>query len=327
MTLSAVFCSIFNRLAWDGRYVATLCDVPVRIWVTIRSSDESSSEQYWLDIYENSGVRTNVDFPAASIWSILARVARNMLVSFTRGGIDGIRLPPADPSLLVIPSGARESSTDQCVHAALTVLLACGDVVGTDPANYRDWIYQHIAVDTPVDLLLLERDLALNNPLFLAGAGEDDEEAIRDLRHKRLLPPRPRELKRIDRSVVEYEVGTVFVHARYEYTAVIIDADNKCAESDQWITTMGVDSLPGGGRNQPFYRANCSDGSQRYVAQCNVRTDVITREHIVSLINAIPQVGRHFRSVDFARRKLLLGPDLRAFSGDDDKDDEAKTNV
>lgn len=51
---------------------------------------------------------------------------------------------------------------------------------------------------------------------------------------------------------VKYKVGQVFTHRRYGYIGLIIGWDTKCELGEQWISQMGVDSLPGG-RNQSFY--------------------------------------------------------------------------
>ena len=53
---------------------------------------------------------------------------------------------------------------------------------------------------------------------------------------------------------VRYEIGQVFRHRRYNYTATIIGWDAECDAGEQWMLRMGIDALPGG-RHQSFYHA------------------------------------------------------------------------
>ncbi|PWN53532.1 hypothetical protein IE53DRAFT_383963 [Violaceomyces palustris] len=91
---------------------------------------------------------------------------------------------------------------------------------------------------------------------------------------------------------VQYRIGMVFKHRRYDYVACCIGWDPYCSAPEEWIVSMGVDRLPppkdrleeghGGGagdggrrrtrfrgRWQPFYHSQVSDGTKRYVAECN----------------------------------------------------------
>ncbi|KAF9300177.1 hypothetical protein BGZ74_008208 [Mortierella antarctica] len=68
----------------------------------------------------------------------------------------------------------------------------------------------------------------------------------------------------------EYYVGEVFRHKSYRYMGAIYGYDLKCEQPENWIQSMGIDSLKYG-RNQPFYNAILADGAQRYVAQENVQ--------------------------------------------------------
>ncbi|KAF9375588.1 hypothetical protein CPB97_011355 [Podila verticillata] len=68
----------------------------------------------------------------------------------------------------------------------------------------------------------------------------------------------------------EYYVGEVFRHKFYRYLGVIYGYDLKCEQPENWIQSMGIDSLKYG-RHQPFYNAILLDGAQRYVAQENIQ--------------------------------------------------------
>ncbi|CAO1615071.1 unnamed protein product [Jaminaea pallidilutea] len=74
-------------------------------------------------------------------------------------------------------------------------------------------------------------------------------------------------------DVVQYGIGSLFSHRRYGYRGVIVGWDAQCDASPEWMRQMQVDSLPAGGRHQPFYNVIVDDGSSRYVAQCNIRMD------------------------------------------------------
>lgn len=51
---------------------------------------------------------------------------------------------------------------------------------------------------------------------------------------------------------VQFRVGMLFRHKRYQYEGVITGWDTSCDAGEDWIRNMDVDSLPGG-RNQAFY--------------------------------------------------------------------------
>nr|KAG5702310.1 hypothetical protein BaRGS_002977 [Batillaria attramentaria] len=95
--------------------------------------------------------------------------------------------------------------------------------------------------------------------------------------------------RRKDNDEVEFSVGMVMKHKRYHYTCVIYGWDKECRASEEWITQMGVQSLPGK-QFQPFYNVLVEDGSNRYAAQENL---LYTKE--VRVITH-PEVGRYFDS-------------------------------
>lgn len=77
-------------------------------------------------------------------------------------------------------------------------------------------------------------------------------------------------------SQVEYRVGDVMRHHRYNYMCVVYGWDSVCAADEQWIVDMGIRSLSYG-EYQPFYHVLVDDGSNRYAAQgrctCLMTTD------------------------------------------------------
>ncbi|KAK9839340.1 hypothetical protein WJX84_007089, partial [Apatococcus fuscideae] len=73
---------------------------------------------------------------------------------------------------------------------------------------------------------------------------------------------------------VQWRVGQVMKHRKFGYGGVIIGWNYRCMQSEEWIIAMGVDRLPDGGCEQPFYQV-LVDGRDRadattYVAQCNI---------------------------------------------------------
>lgn len=73
---------------------------------------------------------------------------------------------------------------------------------------------------------------------------------------------------------ISFHVGDIISHVRYDYRGVIHGWDPTCTASEEWIASMGVDSLPAG-RHQPFYNVlvDCRDRQfqSTYVAQENIR--------------------------------------------------------
>lgn len=98
---------------------------------------------------------------------------------------------------------------------------------------------------------------------------------------------RDQAMENVDWSDI-HPVGTVFVHRTYGYKAVIKSWDVKCNASRRWIEQMGVASLPGGDR-QPFYASLVDDGSQRYVAHCNIIPAVFEDQSETSMDNLSPR--------------------------------------
>mmetsp|Transcript_6918 Transcript_6918/g.20023 ORF Transcript_6918/g.20023 Transcript_6918/m.20023 type:complete len:153 (+) Transcript_6918:1803-2261(+) len=75
-------------------------------------------------------------------------------------------------------------------------------------------------------------------------------------------------------SAIQFRVGDIVRHKRYNYRAVIFGWDPKCAATHRWMEQMNIRSLPHG-KNQPFYHTLCDQrdrpGSQTtYVAQENL---------------------------------------------------------
>ncbi|XP_022340502.2 F-box only protein 21-like [Crassostrea virginica] len=84
--------------------------------------------------------------------------------------------------------------------------------------------------------------------------------------------PNPRKAnpkRREDNKDVQFSVGMVMKHRRYDYMCVIFGWDSKCMMSREWIFQMGVHTLPRKDQ-QPFYNVLVEDGSIRYAADENL---------------------------------------------------------
>lgn len=111
---------------------------------------------------------------------------------------------------------------------------------------------------------------------------------------------------------VRYHVGTLFTHRSYGYRAVILGWDVSCEASLAWQSQMGVDVLPGGGKDQPFYNVLVDDGSRRYVAECNVVAfdDSLEGERYLDQLRRFSKLlqvrglGKHFRSIQIGPRAV-----------------------
>ncbi|CAO1634946.1 unnamed protein product [Sympodiomycopsis kandeliae] len=116
---------------------------------------------------------------------------------------------------------------------------------------------------------------------------------------------------------VRFPTGTIFQHRMHNYKAVIRGWTPDCQADAAWMQTMNVDSLPEGGRHQPFYHATVEDGSARYVAQCNIKpasespsSDADVLQEYAKLL-AIPGLGKDFRCLDLTLRRLRTLPAAR----------------
>lgn len=98
---------------------------------------------------------------------------------------------------------------------------------------------------------------------------------------------------------VRYRVGQVFYHRRYQYYAIIVGWDAKCAASEQWIDQMRVDSLPQG-REQSFYHVLVEDKSVRYVAEENI--NIVEQEPLSRLLLI---AGQYFKRWDDSSKRFV----------------------
>merc|ERR1719495_999421 len=89
---------------------------------------------------------------------------------------------------------------------------------------------------------------------------------------------------------VEFWIGQVCRHKKYDYVCLVHGWDPVCTASKSWISHMGVHKLQNADK-QPFYNVLGADGSNRYAAQENlVPIKPVPVQH--------PEIGRYFKSFD-----------------------------
>ena len=76
--------------------------------------------------------------------------------------------------------------------------------------------------------------------------------AIQNIRKEDSKPIQPKSRPPATSDTVQFKVGQVFRHRRYQYQAIIFGWDVECAAGELWIAQMGVQRLPRG-RHQAFY--------------------------------------------------------------------------
>jgi F-box protein 21 len=115
--------------------------------------------------------------------------------------------------------------------------------------RHLPWFMDVFASEFPWDIYLVEKHVL---PLF---------EGLLELRHLmeslhaiRAADETPRSVRRRKdvQKTIKYQVGEVFRHRRYNYTAMIIGWDPECGAGEHWMRRMNVDQLQAG-RHQSFY--------------------------------------------------------------------------
>lgn len=121
-----------------------------------------------------------------------------------------------------------------------------------------------------------------------------------------------REIKpkhRAEHKEVQFSVGMVMKHKRYDYMCVISGWDSTCQASRDWIIQMGVHMLPRKDK-QPFYNVLVEDGSIRYAADENLfHPD--TYQEIPH-----PDVGKYFK--EFTGQYYVMNDEKAQEYPDDD---------
>ncbi|KAK1232412.1 hypothetical protein PQX77_004442 [Marasmius sp. AFHP31] len=188
-----------------------------------------------------------------------------------------------------------------------------------------DLVPQFVAGCEPLDCAtFVSEDMVPGHPegsqtreLLTLGVKEalDREKAEAEVIHFRSL----------EESSVQHFVGLVFRHRLYGYHGCIFGWDPVCAASEDWISDMGVDTLPRQ-RYQPFYQSFCNDGSIRYVAEDNIKPFLnVSEEMFREFHEKISILPRYFTGIHMAhagetsRGRFFLSPELlHSYPEDDD---------
>lgn len=169
---------------------------------------------------------------------------------------------------------------------------------------YGGWAFGMIQQTYPFDLDVFEEVFL---PLLTPSASV--ENMRRGCGTLRLDDARPIERKDLGPERIEWRVGDVIKHRRYDYAGVITGIDAKCEADDNWIRSMRINSLEHG-TAQKFFNVSVEDGSTRYVAMENlvrveaiamenpVRVEEIEEGRLVMIENSDADLGRRFRRLE-----------------------------
>ena len=280
---TAIFCALATRQGLDARCSA----IPGHVYAMVLSqplenldgrpvSDKEPRDFMYLDPY-----RSNVEVPildlqrllyswgikrdswsqfltAASTGSIVVRTSRNILSTIQAFREHSLR-QFADQSPSINLHANPYADLESAVYSALWANYMLSNAgLRTDARGQREFIpliMEKFQKHYPMDASLISE-------FIIKAANGTNTAQIYNVREEVRLtyqmdstPKEVRARKGDARTEsVKYKVGQVFRHKRYDYTAVIIGWDVKCALGDNWIAINQVDSLPRG-RHQSFYHA------------------------------------------------------------------------
>ena len=100
------------------------------------------------------------------------------------------------------------------------------------------------------------------------------------------LPKDIRKRSDIQHEKVKYKVGHVFHHIRYGYRGVIYSWDSTCKSDPQWISQMGVNTLPRGA-NQPFYNVLVDKRDRHAACTYGIYNMIILSVLFLMLMNSL----------------------------------------
>ncbi|KAL8755399.1 MAG: hypothetical protein Q9184_004811, partial [Pyrenodesmia sp. 2 TL-2023] len=182
-------------------------------------------------------------------------------------------------------------------------------------ARYLPYILDHLEKQYAFDIALVTTHVL---PLFDDSPHLDQlRDALRVMRAGDSMPKQVKPRTRDISNSVQFKIGQVFRHKRYNYRGVITGWDVECAAGETWMSQMGVDRLSRG-RHQSFYHvlyvsspsthiticelivASVEDKSVRYVAEENI-VDV----GIDAGVKLMSLAGRHFKRWERVSRTFI----------------------
>lgn len=280
----AIFCGVAQRLGLK----AHCCGFPDHVHAIVYSSpgetlddqpltdDPESERLMYLDPYRSDlevpvehlkaqlvawGVNTE-DFHRflgdSSIRNIVLRTSRNILATVHAfRGLGGRTDNTSHPTIRLHANPFADM--DNAFYSALWAnFLLCSPSARPEPAEqirFLRMILERFEKLYPMDANLIERYVC---PPFRNVATTDQWELFETLRVVRAGDSMPKQVRSRNSSValdrVRYQVGQVFQHRRYGYTAVVIGWDVECSMNSQWMAQNQIDRLDRG-RHQSFYHA------------------------------------------------------------------------
>ncbi|KAK0106484.1 hypothetical protein ONS96_004111 [Cadophora gregata f. sp. sojae] len=325
----AIFCSLAQRLGLDAR----CCGIPSHAHAMVippqgetldgrdLASEATPADPMFLDPY-----RSDEEVPLASLrvmlseWGIPQQQVSGVLTDSTTA--DVVLRTSRNILATVQEFRAHATSTENTGHP--TIRLHANPFADLDNAFYSAlWAHFMFGNPTrrpgstaqsqfiplilerferlyPMDASLIEKHVM---PLYGNQFGGEPGELHEAVRVVRAADQTPKQLRRrstpASKDGVKYNIGQVFRHRRYAYTAVITGWDIECGMDSNWIAHNNVDSLSRG-RNQSFYHAFVEDTSIRYVAEENI--EIIKPELPISLMSL---AGRYFKRWDKEKRVFI----------------------
>jgi F-box protein 21 len=260
ITHAAIYSALAHRLGFE----ATIMGYPGIVYSIVHSKD--SEELIYLDITRQENWEVTKDqlidnlrqlnlppgplldtfLSPLNFIDFLQRVGRNMIACIDNA-------PTTRESSTQIPDISDPSVEpfieETAVFYALMLLNVLAfvkigltaDLFAADPRTNIQSIRRHIDNGPFWDHMLLH---VLMQNITITNDNMEMPKAWSPKRHIK-----PRGTSEID---VEYDVGTVFHHARYGYTGVIVGWDRRCNQTSDWQVMQGVANLNGGSK-QPFY--------------------------------------------------------------------------
>ena len=279
---AAIYCCLARRLGVD----ASPCALPFHVFVIVKAPEgfdvdgnlvtsDRPADPIFMDPFE-----TEQEVPVSTL------VSRLQLVGTPSSQYDAF-LEPTPVSELVIRTGRnilssvqeshRRAASRQNGRTDMLFIQSCPDLEGAFygalwaslllglPASgdgpifatirrrtYLPPFVEHFETHFPVDVGLIEDYIV---PMF-----QDSPEFAQlreSVRVMRSVDSMPKQVKRRTKEIsrrVQYSVGQVFQHKRYNYLAVITGWDTECGAGAHWIAQMRVHELSRG-PGQSFYHA------------------------------------------------------------------------
>lgn len=260
--LGHVYCLVYAPKDYDldGRYKPTSStDLDFMYLDPFQSSDEVDRHDLQRTLRE-MGVPSSQHegfLSHTSIRAIAIRTARNIINSVqmirqTEAGVYGINAnwlntyPDMDASfyaaiwalLILNPSEEEGGLNTGGLHNS-----------STRRRQYLPYLLEHFQTHYPWDVSLLQQYVI---PLFYNQPEGHRLLAFVQSMYNTDSLRKPQKARDLAAGKVNFTIGELFKHKRYDYEGVITGWDPSCDAGEEWIQHMGVDRLPNG-RNQSFY--------------------------------------------------------------------------